>query len=115
MMVDDTLWVAGGPRGVVERDRFPLVLRRHFPKARIARRQKSLIVQLTELLAARSLSIGDVDHGRLLIEPRQRLFDSRGKFGVGDQYLRLTVAQDEGDCLGIETDVQRVQYRSRHR
>jgi hypothetical protein len=41
VVIDDTFRVAGGPRGVVERDRLPLVLRHHLHELRVAGREKA--------------------------------------------------------------------------
>src|SRR5207249_7805859 len=59
--------------------------------------------------------IGDIDDQRLFLERRQRAPDDWREFGVGEQHLRLAVAEDEGDRLGVEADVDRVQHRVGHR
>ncbi len=114
-MVDDALRVAGGARGVVERDRVPFVLRRELGEIGVALGEEGLVVERAEPLAAGSLRVGDVDDQRLFVEERQGAIDRRRKFGVGDQHLGFAVAQDEGDRLGIEADVERVQHRTGHR
>ena len=37
------------------------------------------------------------------------------EFAVGDQHLGLAVLEDEGDRLGVEPDVERVEDGARHR
>ena len=114
-MVDDALRIAGRARSVIERDRLPLVLRRHFREGRVAGREKRLVIHLAEPFAAGSHRIDDVDDDGLLFELRQGLPDHRRKFGVGDQHLSLAVLEDEGDGPRVEADVERVQHRPGHR
>ena len=65
MVIDDALRVAGGARGVVERDRLPLVGRVQRREVRIAVGEEGLVVELAQALAARAFGIVDVDHQRL--------------------------------------------------
>ena len=51
----------------------------------------------------------------LRVEQCQRLADHRGELAVGDQHAGAAVAQHEGDGLGVEPGVQRVQHRAAHR
>ena len=51
----------------------------------------------------------------LRVELRQRRLDHRGELAVGDQHFGLAVLEDEGDRVGIEADIERVQHRARHR
>jgi hypothetical protein len=62
MVIDHALGVAGGARGVVESDRFPLVPRHHLLELRITGREKRFVVHFTEPLAARTRRVGNVDH-----------------------------------------------------
>ena len=54
MVIDDAFRVAGRARGVVERDCVPLVLRSDFRERWIADREKRLVLDLAEPLAAGS-------------------------------------------------------------
>ena len=63
MMIDDALGVAGGARGVVERDRLPFVHRQHRRQAEIGAVEQRLVGGLAqELVRTRMLRIDDVDH-----------------------------------------------------
>ena len=55
MVIDDAFRVAGGARGVVERDRVPIRRPASLPGIQGHRREKGLVIQLAEPLAARSL------------------------------------------------------------
>ena len=114
MVIDDALGVAGRARGIVERDRVPLVRRRQLPQIRGRRRRERLrnpsrraARRRGPARSAMSITIG------FCVEPRQRFFDHRCEFGVGDQHLGLAMAQDEGNRVGVEADVERVEHRAR--
>ncbi len=115
VMVDDALRVAGGAGRVVERDRVPLV-RRVLPGVLgIAVGDERLVVDGAEALAAGTLRVDDVDDERLLREQRQRLFDRRREFGVGDEHPGLAVLEHERERLGVEPGVERVEHAAGHR
>ena len=68
------LRIAGGPRSVAECDGIPFVLRQARGKARIALRQRVLIFDLADPLAAGESGIVDVDDkGFWPLHQRQRL------------------------------------------
>ena len=115
MVIDDALRIARRARRVVQRDRVPLVCRRLPGVVRIAFGQKRLVVDLAQRLAALIARVVDVDHQRPLVQQRQRLLDRRGELAVGDQRAGAAMAQHEGDRLGVEPRVQRVQHRAAHR
>src|SRR5438067_11647180 len=54
VVIDDPLRIAGGARGVVERDRVPFILGRHFREGRVAARDERFVIHLAEELATRS-------------------------------------------------------------
>ena len=65
---------------------------------------------------ARVFGIVDIDDQRLRrLEQRQRRLDDGRKLAVGDQHLGLAVVQHEGDGLGIEAGVQRIEHGAGHR
>ena len=114
MVVDHALGVAGGARGVAERDGVPLVGRRLPGEGWIAPGQQGLIVQIAQPLAGCS-RIDDVDHGGTALHLRQRLLDDRRPFGVGQQHLGLAMLEDEGDRGRVEPRVERVEHGPGHR
>ncbi len=115
MVIDDPFRVAGGARGVVERDRVPLVLGGDLGEIGVTLGEEGFVIERAKALPARTLRVGDVDDQRLLVEEGERAADRRREFGVGDQHHGFAVAEDEGDRLGIEADVERVQHRAGHR
>ena len=97
MVIDDALGIAGRARGVVERDRLPLV-GRHLPRRiGIAGGEERLVIHLAQQFAAGGVErIVDVDDGGRPPLGKSRA-DGAGEFAVGDQHLAFGVAQDEGD------------------
>jgi hypothetical protein len=61
VVINDALGIAGGARGVIERDRLPLVLRPAPRELCIAFGQQLLVGRLAEALAAAELRVFDVD------------------------------------------------------
>ena len=55
------------------------------------------------------------DQRRRRVSCASAWLDHGGEFAVGDQHLRLAMLEDEGDGVGVEPDVERVQHRARHR
>ena len=115
MVVDDAFRIPGRARGVVERDRFPLVGGWRPGGARIAAREEVLVLDLAESLAAGPERIGEVDHRDAPPEDRQRLLDGRRELGVGEEHLRLRVLENERDRRRIQPVVERVEHGARHR
>ena len=115
VMVDHALGVAGGARGVVERNGVPFIGGRLPCIFRIAPCDEALILRLADALAsARVFGIVHVDHQRFRLEGRERAPDGAREFAVGDQDLGLAVLEHEGDRLRVEARVQRVEDRARH-
>ncbi len=116
VMVDHAFRIAGRARGVVERDRVPLV-RRHGPgEVGIATGEEILVGDRAERggRAERILDVDDVGPlGRR--HPIERRLHHGRELAVGDQHLGAAVAEDEGDGRGVEPDVERVQHRAQHR
>ncbi len=98
MVIDHALRIAGGARGVVERDRVPFVVR-HLPgEVGIALRDEVLVFDVAEPLAGAGIfRIVVVDHQRLHLGERQRLLHHLGEFAVDDDDLGLGVVEREGD------------------
>ena len=116
VVVDHALRVARGAGRVVQADRVPLVLRRHPLVLRVALRQEGLVLGLAQALARPVvLRVVVVDHQGRGVEPGQRRGDRAGEFPVGDQHLRLAVAEAEGDRRRVEAGVEGVEHRPRHR
>ena len=98
VVIDHALRIAGGARGVVERDRAALVGWRRPREVRIAAGDEVLVLDLAEPLARPGVErIVDVDHQRRLLQLRERRADLRGEFAVGDQHLGLAMLEDIGD------------------
>ena len=113
VVVDHTLGVAGGARGIVQRNRLPLVARQRPCRRGVAFGEKCFVCGTSERRAARG--VADLDQRHWATEFRECRFDDRCEFAVGNQQLCFTVGQDEGDRTGIEAIVERIQHRSRHR
>ena len=110
------LGVAGGARGVVQRDRVPLVGGQLPGEVRVAVGEKGFVRNVAELLAGRCVVVLDFDHERPPVaDHRERLLDHAGELAVGQQHLGLAVLQHEGDGLGVEPRVERVEHRAGHR
>ena len=116
MVIDHALGIAGRARGVVQRDRIPLVRRRRIGAIRIALRQQRFVVEAADPVSRSVIfRVVDIDRQDLPPEFSQRLSDGVGEFPVDEYRLRLAMLEHEGDGRGIEADVQRVQHGARHR
>ena len=116
VMGDDALGIARGARGVAQRDRVPFVVGQPCDEAGIALRDRRLVFDLADALAAGKGGIVDVDHERFWsVHQRQRFRDHAGKFRIDQDDLRAAMVELEGDRGRIEPDVERVQHRARHR
>jgi hypothetical protein len=73
-----------------------------------------LVVDVAEPLAGRG-RIDDIYDQRSFVELGQRRLDHRREFAVGQQHLGFAVLEDEGDRVGIEPNVERVEHGARHR
>ena len=116
MVIDDALGVAGGARRVVERDRVPFVAGQRPGEAGIAAGEESFVGRRADPLAWRRQRVLDVDHiGRLALEQRHRLADNARELAIDEQDLGLAMLEDEGDGLGVEPHVERVEHGAGHR
>ena len=61
-MIDATLWVAGRPGGIQQRQRLPLVLGLPKREGIVSTRDKSLVVHLAKAFAARAFGVINVDN-----------------------------------------------------
>ena len=115
MVIDHALGIAGGARGVIERDGVPFVLRHQPVEIGIAFAQKILVFEFAEPLAgAGEFGIVVVDHQRLRLAARQRVLHHLGEFAVGDQHLGFAVVEREGDDGGVEPRVDGIEHRAGH-
>ena len=115
MVVDHALRVARCAGCVAEGNRVPLVGWVLPVIRRIALGQERFVGDRSHQVAVRPGRIVDVDHQRFFVQHRQSRFDNRRKLPVGDQNPSTAVLQHEGDGLGVEAGVQRVQHRPAHR
>ena len=116
VVVDHALRVAGRPRGVVERDRVPLVVGHRPSEIRVAFGEEILVLDLAEALAgACELRVVVVDHERLRFRLGERRLHGLRELAVGDQHLRFAVVEREGDDRGIEARVEGVEHGAGHR
>jgi hypothetical protein len=109
VVVDDAFGVAGGAGGVVERDGLPLVGGIEGRGVGIALGEEGFVVEVAEVVAARTFRVVDVDDEEVAAEALQGLGHHRCELGVGDQRPGLAVLQDEGQCCGVEAGVQRIE------
>ena len=116
MVGHHALRIARGSRGIAERDGVPFVLRQPRDETFIALRQRVLVFDLADPLAAGESRIVDVDDEWLwTLHQGQRLRYHAGKFRIDQDDLGAAVIELEGDRGGIEPDVERVEHRARHR
>ena len=115
VVVDDAFRIAGRARGVVERDRLPLIVRSAPGEIRIAGFEEGFVLELAETLAALVLDVLDVYDRNLPLQQPQGAGSSAGEFLVRDEQLRFAVLQHESDGFSVEPDVDGVQDRAAHR
>ena len=116
VMGHDALRVARGARGIAQRNRVPFIAGTSCDEAGIARRDRRLVFDLTDPLAARKRRVVDIDdEGLWALHQRQRFRDHAAEFGIDQDDLRAAMVELEGDRGRIEPDVQRVQDGARHR
>ena len=95
MVVDDALRIAGGARGVVERDRVPFVVGHRPVEAGIAAGEEFLVVERADPRALRMrrvrgvVGVVIVDDQRLHRAEPQSVLDDAGELAVDDQDLRI--------------------------
>ena len=116
VMIDDPLGVAGGARGVVERNRVPLVARPDPFVFRVALGEQRLVVERAERCAVAVIfGIVVVDDQRLRLGELQRRRGNSRELAVDDQRLGLAVIEHEGDRRGVEAGIEGVEHGAAHR
>jgi hypothetical protein len=116
MVINDTLRISGSARGVVEGDGIPLVFRQLPGEVRLTFVDQGFVILFTKTFGIRILGINDIDNQRLrAIDQRQCGLDGLEKLGIGDQHLRFTMLQHEGNRFRIKTGVQCVEHGTGHR
>ena len=116
MVGHHALGIARRARGVAERDRVPFVFRTSCNEAGIAQRQRVLIFDFADPLAARESRIVDIDDDRFwTLHQRQRFGDDAGEFGIDQDDPGPAVIELKGDGGRIEPDVERIEHGPRHR
>ncbi len=114
--VNDTFWIAGRARRVVQRDCVPFVGGRSPRVISIAFGEKRFVVEDADPFAGTVVDrVIDIDDQQLAIDLRQCGLDRRRKLAIGDQDLRLAVVELKRDRGRIKSSVQRIQHRSGHR
>ena len=115
VVIDDALGITRRPRRVVERDRLALVARRAPFEVGRSLGQERFVLDLAERAAGAVVErVVDVDDEELPTELLERRADDGGELAVGDERLRLAVAEDVGDRARIEPGVDGVEDRSGH-
>ena len=116
MVVDDALRVAGGARGVVQRDGLPFVGRPERREILVAFVEQRLVVELAQPLLGPSCSgstMSMTSGGRSSCASASRI---TGANSVSvSSALASPCSQDEGDGGGVEPGVQRVEDGAGHR
>ena len=116
VVINDALGIAGGARGVVERNRVPFVARRRTLISLVALGDQRLVVEASQPLAgAVVFGVVVVDDQRPGLGPLQRRADDGGEFTVDDERLGLAVIEHEGDRRRVEASVERVEHGAAHR
>ena len=116
VMIDDALRIAGGARGVVQRNGVPFVERGAAPILVVALGEQRLVVELAQGLAGSGIfGVVIVDEQRARLGEGERLARQRRIFAIDDQRARFAMIEHEGERGGVEPGVQRVEHRAAHR
>ena len=115
VMRDHAFRVAGGARGVRDRDRIPLVGRAAEMRQRLVRGDQSFVLVRAEALAGTGeLAVADVDDDRgatvLFLQQPQCLLHRRRQLAIGEEHGRLAMVHLPGDKRRIEPRVERVEH-----
>ncbi|MNE28849.1 hypothetical protein D3C80_1223070 [compost metagenome] len=114
MVIDHPLGVARGARGVVERNRLPLVRRQPAGLVAVAPGNEGLVGQFADQLPLPIEGIVDGDDQRLAVNERERLAHQGAKLPVHQYHPALGMLEDEGHGLGIEPGVDGVEHGAAH-
>ncbi|MNG90191.1 hypothetical protein D3C79_490790 [compost metagenome] len=115
VVVDHAFGVASGARGVVERDRLPLVVWPFPGELRVTFGEECFVVQVADRAAFAVFRIVNVDHQRRMFKQRQGALDHGMELAVGDQYLGFAVLQHERNGFGVQAHVEGVEHGAGHR
>ena len=116
VMGHDALRIARGARRIAQRNRVPFVGGQPCDEAGIALRDRRLIFDFADPLAACKRRIVDIDDERFWsLHQRQRFRDHAGKFRIDQNDLGAAMVELERDRGRVEPDVERIQHGARHR
>ena len=110
------LRVAGGARGIAERNRVPLVVGVADRIIRVAGGKESLVFGVADDLAGGGQRVVDADHqGLFALQQVERRARHRGEFAVDQEHAGFPSAQDEGDDRRVEPGVDGADHAAGHR
>jgi hypothetical protein len=115
MVSDHPLGVAGRAGGVVQGNRVEFVIGIRPVEIGGALVEERLVVHGAEQRTALVQGIVYVDHQRAVFGHAQGALRDGAEFTVDDENLCLPMRELEGNSLGIQADVQRVQHSAGHR
>ncbi len=115
VVVHDTLGLTGRAGGVAQTDGLPFIGWRAVRVRARAFLEQRLVVFLSEQPAAFEQRVVDIDNGRGIVHAPDGIGDGVRILAIGDQQLRLPVLENVGNAARIETVVERVEHRARHR
>ena len=116
VMRDDALGIAGGARGVAQRNGFPFVGRQPGFDVGIALGDRRLIFDFANAFSAGKGRVVDVDDkGLRTLHQRQRFRDHARKFRIDHNDLGAAMVELERDRGRIEPDIERIQNGAGHR
>mmetsp|Transcript_27537 Transcript_27537/g.68001 ORF Transcript_27537/g.68001 Transcript_27537/m.68001 type:complete len:286 (-) Transcript_27537:131-988(-) len=122
VMRNDALRTPCRPAGVAKSDGVPLISGKLPLIVWITLRQEFLVLNGLahahahhQLIGQSALAVLDIDAEHIVLYLRQRVSCKRGELGVANHSLRLSMADDVGDGLGIEPRVDGVQNCPGHR
>ena len=117
VVVHHALGVTRGARGVVQGDGIPLIGRQAPGKCRVARRHECLVIGAAQAVHCGTIQgVLHLDHlqRRARSAQGQRLGHGAGELGIDDDGFGLAVIEHEGNGLGIQTRIERVEHCTRH-
>jgi hypothetical protein len=113
-MAHDALGAAGRSRGVVQRNRLPLVVRRVDRSRGITSGNEILILHPVAFRRVSRLRGADLDQGWRMIDFGQGSPGNRHQLGIDQECFTLGMFQDEAHGLRVETVVDRIEDAARH-
>ena len=112
---DHAFGIAGGARGVAERDCLPFVRRKLPFEIGLAAIEKGLVLDIADEVATVAGCVIDIDDIRLVLKLVERGLHRRREFTIGQQNPGTAVFQLERDRIGVEANIEPVNHRARHR